>query len=315
MPVVNWWTGLIWRPSFDSIRVDQEPPASSTPATQLLLTASDSVINEGDSISLSATLTDTAVGLAAQDVIFESKEFGGSTWDLIETVVTNGSGVAVTATFIPTTSASYRARFVTTGSYLGVISATKNVSMQGLSTITKRYIATWGQTYKVDDSQDGSDNYLYHGKPGSSRGSLNVFKALIGFDNDRIQFDLAGITASLGVKVSLKAKDTATGGIFDLADIALGSHDYDTKPTNWSSSRVDADTNRSALAANTRTTVSCDTGELADALKWQDGSVKGVAIGPPPGANAYIYYAKIFGIGGFNEGDKPWIELTYTKWQ
>lgn len=163
---------------------------------------------------------------------------------------------------------------------------------------TKTYNATWTQTY------DGSSNQ----KSGSTidQGDYDSYgnrRGLIGFDWATIKNDLAGATIT-GVWVTMYAEhwyynNGGTG--------VIGTHNYSSKPTKWSTSYVTENRTTSPnWPRGSKRKVALST---AIGNEFKAGTTKGIAVGPGPTTNL-IYYGKYSGVSSSN---KPVLTITYRK--
>lgn len=168
-----------------------------------------------------------------------------------------------------------------------------------VTSYTKTYSATWYQTYTGGGSQK-SDSTANQGNLGS--GSDGNQRSLVGFDYNAIKNDLTGATIT---KITMKAY--AEHWWYNSGGTAvIGTHDYTSKPSSWSDSRVDQDRQRqSGWARSSSRTVT-----LSNTIgnEFKSGAAKGLAFGPGPSSDV-IYYGKFSGSGS----NRPSITITYTK--
>lgn len=169
-------------------------------------------------------------------------------------------------------------------------------------THTKVYPATWSRAFDGDGSAwlDFGDHtpYIYQGEVSSTHGRT---RSLVGFNDQQIRSDLAGATVVECVFVIKNVHTYWNGG----ARIYVGTHDYGSKPSSWSSGSVQEQ--RVSKSHGKSSTVSVDLGTNIG-KQLQDGTHKGVAVGPPPN-NSNDYYAYY---RGATQSDRPYLKITYT---
>jgi hypothetical protein len=164
---------------------------------------------------------------------------------------------------------------------------------------TKTYNATWFQTYRSTGAQK-TDTTANQGQLDS--GSDGNQRSLVGFDYATIRNDLAGATIS---KITLTAY--AEHWWYNSGGTAvIGTHNYTSKPSSWSDSRVNQNRQTSSSwprAAKRTVTLSTSIGN-----ELRDGSTTGIAFGPGNSSDT-IYYGKFTGSGS----NRPSITISYTK--
>lgn len=304
-PKFKFYVGGAWRPEFSDTNFEAEPPTSGKDPSNLVLSLSDSDINDGDSITLTATLKSVGTGLASKSIIFEEK-VGTAAWATVDTETTNGSGVATTSPSItPGTSRSYRARFVTDVSYVGSTSSTKTLTVRTLQEVVKRFYATWSNTYNPDFTQNSETDVRQNMYTTSG---INKAMALVGFDDAAIADFLADRVDNVSLKVSFKS--TVDG--FFTGTALIGFHDYTSKPATWSDARVDQNQFLVETYGIGRYNFTTDVDSFID--DFASGANRGISFGPSTTTSTnYVVYIK-GNVSGGDDSSEPWIEFTVTKW-
>lgn len=179
-----------------------------------------------------------------------------------------------------------------------VIHSAPSTPPPAVTTYTRTYSATWYQTYTESGGQR-TDTTANQGRLDSQYGNQ---RSLIGFDYATIRSDLAGSTIS---KITLTAY--AEHWWYNSGGTAvIGTHNYTSKPSSWSDSRVNQDRQTSAnwpRSAKRTVTLSNTIGN-----EFRDGGTTGIAFGPGNSTDV-IYYGKFSGSGS----NRPSITITYTK--
>lgn len=167
-------------------------------------------------------------------------------------------------------------------------------------TYTKTYTATWSGTYAENNTYTSFyGNDVNQGRYDSTWGNQ---RGLIGFNAATIQSDLAGATIN-SIKVTLNAKHWYynTGGT-----ALIGAHDYTSRPSTWSDSRVDqAQVTVTNWPKPGKKTVSLP---VSIGNEFRDGTTAGISLGPGTDTNL-IYYGRFDGVGSSNV---PTLTITYT---
>ncbi len=169
-----------------------------------------------------------------------------------------------------------------------------------VQTYTKTYTATWSGTYAENNTYTSFyGNDVNQGRYDSTWGNQ---RGLIGFNAATIQSDLAGATIK-SIKVTLNAKHWYynSGGT-----ALIGAHDYTSRPSTWSDSRVDqSQVTVTGWPKPGKKTVTLPT---SIGNQFRDGTTAGISLGP--GTNTdLIYYGRFDGVGSSNV---PTLTITYT---
>jgi hypothetical protein len=171
-----------------------------------------------------------------------------------------------------------------------------------VKTYTKTYTATWSGSY------DSGNAYITYWGNSANQGdappaSYGNQRGLIGFNAAQIQSDLAGATIT-SVKITLYANHWYynAGGT-----ARLGTHNYTSRPTTWTDSRVNQNrwTSTSWPKPGKRTvTLPNSVGD-----EFKAGTSTGISTGP--GTSSYTDYGRFAGAG--SGSNTPVLEIVYTK--
>ncbi len=171
-----------------------------------------------------------------------------------------------------------------------------------VQTYTKRYSATWSGSY------DSSNQFITYWGNSANQGdappaSYGNQRGLIGFNASQIQSDLAGATIK-SIKVTLYANHWYynAGGT-----ARLGTHNYTSRPTTWTDSRVNQNrwTSTSWPKPGKRTiTLPNSVGD-----EFKAGTSTGISTGP--GSSSYTDYGRFAGAG--SGSNTPVLEIVFTK--
>lgn len=168
-----------------------------------------------------------------------------------------------------------------------------------ITSYTRTYYATWYQTYTGSGGQK-SDTTANQGQLDS--GSDGNQRSLIGFDYNQIKSDLTGATIT---KITMKAY--AEHWWFNSGGTAvIGTHNYTSKPSSWSGSRVNESRQTSSgwpRSASRTVVLSTTIGN-----EFKAGTTTGLAFGPGDSSST-IYYGKFSGSGS----NRPSITITFVK--
>lgn len=166
---------------------------------------------------------------------------------------------------------------------------------------TATFYATWSRTYNGNGATTWDDSkYCYQGYYSSARGNT---RSLIGFNYGSIESTLAGatnITGRFGYKVAHSYYGSGLTAV-------MGSHNYTSKPSTWSTSRVFEDQGKKAnVVAGRSYSVPLSSWQC---WAWKTGNITGMAFGPGPNSNK-VYYGYFYGA---TQGGKPYVQFTYYK--
>jgi hypothetical protein len=252
-------------------------------ATALSLTSNVTTINNGGSLTLTATLTG-----GTGTVYFRSGSVTGA-------VVTSKASAPYTVTVAPTADVTYYATYSASGDYLASNSAGRVINVKQVVTKTWSGYATWVASYDGgSDKRSGTD--LYYGYYSSTWGNQ---RSLVGFAIP----DLSGCIAVTSARFKFYNEHhfQNSGG-----DIIIALHDYASEPSTWSGSRVDeAEQTVGDAPKPGWVDMTCDA-SIRDKLKTL--GVKGFGFGPGP-SNSQSYYGYVKG------SSDPWCEIKYTVWE
>ncbi|KND38488.1 phage tail protein [Streptomyces acidiscabies] len=171
-----------------------------------------------------------------------------------------------------------------------------------VQTYTKTYSATWSGSY------DSSNNFISYWGNSANQGdappaSYGNQRGLIGFNASQIHSDLAGATIK-SIKITLYANHWYynAGGT-----ARLGTHNYTSRPTTWTDSRVNQNRWTSASWPKPgKRTIALPT-SVGDEFKA--GTSTGISTGP--GSSNYTDYGRFAGAG--SGSNTPVLEIVYTK--
>jgi hypothetical protein len=171
-----------------------------------------------------------------------------------------------------------------------------------VTTYTKTYKATWSGTY--DGGSDLVTYYNNEAHQGYYDSSVGNRRSLVGFNSTQIKGDLAGATIK-SIKLTAYAMHwyNNSGGT-----AVIGTHTYTSRPSSWSSSRVNDNRQQSASwpkPGKRTVTLSASFG-----TDFKSGAATGIAFGPGP-STSHTYYGKF---SGYDAGSNaPTLTITYTK--
>jgi hypothetical protein len=167
---------------------------------------------------------------------------------------------------------------------------------------TKNYSATWSGTYRSNgDYSSSHGNTMVQGDSGSDSW-LNDARSLCGFDSAAIRRDLSGATIK-SCYITLYANHWYWN---DGGTARIGTHDYSSRPSSWSGSRVDEQRVSSANWPKPgKRKVSLGTGI---GNEFKSGTSKGIALGPTSGSKTQ--YGRFNGNG---QSSEPVLTIVYVK--
>lgn len=166
-----------------------------------------------------------------------------------------------------------------------------------VSTYTRSWTANWSRSYDSDNGVRAGDDTsnLYQGYISGTHGNT---RSLFGFDDESIRSALSGATIRK-VTITFKVRHAwASAGI----RLYLSAHDYSTKPSTWSGSRV-AEDRYSWGSMRAGVTYTKDITGQGGGLK--SGSIRGFGFGPAPSNSASAYYGYVYGT--------PKLTITFVK--
>lgn len=258
-------------------------------ATSISLAASSTTINNGQSLTLTATVSNIPAG---QTIYFRS---GSTSGTVVGSATVSGTTAAVSVS--PSSTVTYYATFSGAAQYQPSASAGRGVTVRQLKTKTWSADATWSQSYGGDRSQR-STSYLYYGYYSGTWGNQS---SLIGFN---LPGDLIGCDSitSITLKVYNVHAFLNSGGL-----IPIGYHDYTSKPSTWSTSRVEAH-----IKTMPAPKPGWSTEDLGSAWKphFISGAARGIILGYA-NSNSTDYYGYAEGVSG----REPNLSITYKVWE
>ena len=227
---LKWWDGTSWQPVLPSVTdVDLVKVSATSVATTTALATSASTINNGQSVTLTATVT----GAASGSVNF----FQTSGTSLNST----DSASPWTATYAPTTTSKVKASYIANGIYLGSTSTEKTITVKQQSTKTYSQASRSGYSWRQSSSPTKIESTFTVGSTGN-------IPYTSGFTITGIQLEVAGyylgpgsstITAHIanssgtilsqktGVVVSkASSSDSALSALIDIPDLAVSTGTY-----------------------------------------------------------------------------------------
>lgn len=253
-------------------------------ATSLSLTSNVTTINNGQSLTLTATLS----GASSGSVAFRSGSPTGA-------IVATKTAPPYTVTVAPTADVTYYATYAANNDYLASNSAGRVINVRQVVTKTWSGYATWVASYDGGSAKrSGTD--LYYGYYSSTWGNQ---RSLVGFAIP----DLSGCieVTSARFKFYNQHHFLNSGG-----DIIIAIHDYASEPSTWGGSRVDeAEQTVGDAPKPGWVDLTCDASIRS---KLKTNGIKGFGFGPGP-SNSQSYY------GYVNGSSDPWCEVKYTVWE
>jgi hypothetical protein len=258
--------------------------------TTLSLSASASTINNGESVTLTATISGASTG----SVQFRT----GSTSGTVVATVSASGGQASTVQR-PTSDTTYYATYVANGYNKASSSGSRSVVVRQLITKSWQGKAGWCASYDSSGSKRGTDP-LYFGYVSSTWGNQRSLCG--GFD---FPADLKNAVDVFDVEVDIKTEHTYlnSGG-----KITLGIHNYVNEPSSWSSSRVTDGIKNSTVPKAGDAIIGLGSSFWQG---WVDGTAHGMAFGPGP-SNSTDYYGYI--VGGTRSA-RPQLRISYKVWE
>lgn len=268
-------------------------------ATYTFFSTSATVINAGQTVTLTANVTDGTNPVTTGQIAFEWTR--GSGWNLQATVSVNGSGVAQLTPGAPGSSITWRARYVANGAYLGSTSSSVAVTVRSLQTFVTTFNSSWSMSYSGSGGQRTATD-CYQGYVSSTWGNQ---KSLVGFGD--MTTTLAAAVSITKVEFYLYADHwyNNSGGT-----CYLGVHNKMSAPSSWTESGVTTGIIGSAWSSKTGGKWT-DITSVGNKDNWKTGGYRGMSIGPGPStSNAYYSYFRGY---SYSSG-KPLLRFTYTKW-
>ena len=164
---------------------------------------------------------------------------------------------------------------------------------------TKVYPAQWSRSYDGNGSIMNNDPpYLYQGQKKKAVGN---HRSLFGLPYQAIKADLKGAT-----KITMELSFyTAFGDGVGVRTI-IGGHDYVSKPSTWSDSRVDQHIH-ACYSKEKKVNTFMLGSKMRNGLK--SGLYKGIAFGPGPAQTDWYYGA----YNGATMANKPKLTIVYWK--
>lgn len=303
-PQISMYDGDSWRPdrlfaaSIDLSQAGTDPPYNKN-TTTTTLTKSAANLNEGDNLTLTATVG-TASGTPTGSVTFSKATSPTGPWTTIGSNTLTSGGASLKWA---SSRGVWYFRAVYQGSvfYLGSTSAaTGAVTVTGTTqrTVSVTLQAAWAQAYDANGNQitgSGNDTAVHQGYNGPTYGNR---KSLLGFD--------PALPADAEVtKVTLTCSSWAKWHYPAGGTVRVGWHDKATKPTNWGVGAGEV----------AKSSHDVDTGSwTVNLTSWADtaakrSNFKGLTIGPGAGTSA-----EYFGYSADGAAGKFQLAITYRTY-
>jgi hypothetical protein len=167
---------------------------------------------------------------------------------------------------------------------------------------TKTYNCTWSGTYRSNGDYSSSHGATMVQGDSGFDSWLNDARSLCGFDSAAIRRDLSGATVK-ACYVTLYANHWYWN---DGGTARIGTHNYASRPSSWSGSRVDEQRlSSSDWPKPGKRKVSLGTGIGND---FKSGDAKGIALGPTSGSKTQ--YGRF---NGDDQSNQPVLTIVYVK--
>lgn len=162
-------------------------------------------------------------------------------------------------------------------------------------TTSKTFGATWGGTFKGNNSLRTDTSDLYQGYYAAINGNQ---KALIGFNFG--SFPAGSVIVSIQLTMYAAHWYYNGGGT-----VLIGTHVYPTKPGSWGTGNITEDRQRYAWSSKTGSRTITLSNTIGQEIL--NGTTKGIALGPSPDTSNYGYYGYFVGTGN----SRPSVKITY----
>lgn len=278
--------------SFSSgVSVTVSPPTISTSIPSLA--ASSTTINNGQSVTLTATVSNIPAG---QTIQFRS---GSTTGTVVGSATVSGTTAAVTLS--PSSTTNYYATYAGSGVYLPSNSHVRTVTVRQLVTKTFSAVCSWSQSYKGNGDKRTDTSDCYYGYYSSTWGNQ---KSLIGWDVPAAVQGCVAITEATLEIYNLHHYENSGG------EMPLGTHTKTSAPSTWGVGGGQANINKTTVPKTGWKTYT-----LGNTFKdsFKDDGAKGIAVGPGPTTSTHYYgYC-----AGRSSGTslRPTLTLKYQVWE
>lgn len=167
---------------------------------------------------------------------------------------------------------------------------------------TKTYNCTWSGTYRSNGDYSSSHGATMVQGDSGADSWLNDARSLCGFDSAAIRRDLADATIKY-CYITLYANHWYWN---DGGTARIGTHNYSSRPSSWTGSRVDEQrVSSSDWPKPGKRKVSLGTGI---GNEFKSGVSKGIALGPTSGSKTQ--YGRF---NGDNQSNQPVLTIVYVK--
>lgn len=274
--------------------------SSTLTPTVTVITSIPTTVASGANWTMSGTVK-TSAGVAVPSGTVNCQYYSGSAWVTQGTATVSATGTWSRTTMTQTSSSiSWRAVFVTGGTYNGSTSATKTVSLNTPTTYVKTYACTGTASYQGGGAKRSGIVELYQGYYSTTNDNQ---RSVAAFADATIRADLVGATITK-VELYLNALHWGDSGG---GTAVIGTISTSGVPASNPST---ADYNRTQVAWSSKTGAKWCVLTNAIGNDFKSGAAKSILIGPGPSTSTLAYYGYFAGNGQTGE---PQLRITYTK--